>query len=352
MMSPYLLSIGAGFVSATLYFSYVSGIPIAVLLLALCPLPIVLVSLGWGSFFGLVSSLSATVFVLIALPDFITLTNVRVSFGFFLFFCLPFLVLSYLYYLNRPAGADSTQMVQGEGNAEAIVEAEHTQAKSSGAPNISNVEWYPAGQLIVWIAGFSAVLASLFMLQFASSYAEYFKQIDTIWQQAFAQFVERLDSEPPSQQAIENFKFNLAVTIPVMLAFSIYFLIYGNFWLGAKILDVSDRLGRPLPDFTEIEFPNSFLMVFTASLFAVIFLSGYPKFIAIAIMTAFATAYFFMGLMVMHAVLRGSQFRTFALVSLYFLLLLLGWLALILIIIGVGEPLFNLRRKASQLPPQ
>ena len=65
---------------------------------------------------------------------------------------------------------------------------------------------------------------------------------------------------------------------------------------------------------------------------------------------AFLIAYLLQGLAVIHFYTLGMPFRTVLLVVLYLSVLILGWVAILVAILGLGEPVFGLRGRATALP--
>ncbi|MEM7621013.1 MAG: DUF2232 domain-containing protein [Pseudomonadota bacterium] len=337
MTSSHIIAIAAGLLAANFYVGYANASVFALLFVILTALPIAVVSIGWGLYFGLIASLIALVPILILITDFLSIASFKYALGFFTFFCIPSLILAHLFYLSRPVDTSAPQAVPPQNVG--------TDQAANTEQDIS-YEWYPTGHLVMWMSVMAGVLTCAFLFQFADGITDYLKKIDTIWEHVFSKLFTQMSGEPLSQEAIADLKQNLAISIPTALSLALFFLIYSNFWIAAKIVQGLQKLNRPLPNFMTIEFPGNFFIAFIVSILAATFLVGYLKFFAIAFLSAFTTAYFFMGLMVIHAILEGSQFKTFTLFSLYFLLLVFGWLGLVLVIIGLAEPIINLRGKA------
>lgn len=64
-------------------------------------------------------------------------------------------------------------------------------------------------------------------------------------------------------------------------------------------------------------------------------------------------AYVLQGLAVIHTYSLGMTMRPLLLVAVYLGILFLGWVAIVVAIIGLGEPLFGLRRgpRTPNTPP-
>src|SRR2546428_1974081 len=122
MLKTVLVGVGAG-ATAALLFAVASGTALSLLLALLAPLPILIVALGWSPVASLVASISAAAMLGAAL-------GFPISLGFLLGVGVPAWWLGYLSLLARPA--------------------------RNGAA--ANLEWYPAGRLVLWAAVLGTVM--------------------------------------------------------------------------------------------------------------------------------------------------------------------------------------------------
>src|SRR5215470_9777685 len=123
MLQMVLVGVGAGAAAALLFASIASGTALSLFLAHLAPLPILIVSLGWNSLAGLVAGVSAATMLGAVL-------GVPIALGFLIGVGAPAWWLGYLSLLARPAH---------NGTA-------------------SNLEWYPAGRLVLWAAVLGTVM--------------------------------------------------------------------------------------------------------------------------------------------------------------------------------------------------
>ena len=70
---------------------------------------------------------------------------------------------------------------------------------------------------------------------------------------------------------------------------------------------------------------------------------------ALGLAGALLFAYVLQGLAVIHVYSRGASFRAVLLAAVYLGILLLGWVALVVAILGLAEPLLGLRQRGQ--PP-
>jgi hypothetical protein len=123
-----------------------------------------------------------------------------------------------------------------------------------------------------------------------------------------------------------------------------------NLWMAGLIVDASGRALRPWPDLHGLELPNAFLLIFAGAL-AASFLPGLPGLLATGLAGALLFAYVLQGLAVIHVYSQGMPLRSLMLAAVYLGILLLGWVAIIVAIVGLAEPLFGLRQRAGRGGP-
>src|ERR1700759_1178987 len=126
MIATVLIALAGGCASALMFASIISGALISLLLLYLAPLPLLVIALGWGPLSATIASAAAS-FALAAI------LGIQHGIGYVIGVALPSWWLGHLALLGRPVASS------GNGTA---------------APDI---EWYPVGRILVWIAGFGSL---------------------------------------------------------------------------------------------------------------------------------------------------------------------------------------------------
>jgi hypothetical protein len=119
-----------------------------------------------------------------------------------------------------------------------------------------------------------------------------------------------------------------------------------NLWIAGLIVDASGRALRPWPRLAALELANGIFIAFVVSLIAS-FLPGLPGLMATGLAGALLFAYVLQGLAVLHIYSRGLPFRAVLLCAVYLGILLLGWVAIAVAILGLSEPILRLRERAS-----
>ena len=324
MNSPILIGLGAGLVSAVLFASTLTS-GWAILLFYVTALPGFIAGLGWGTQAVIVSTLVGSGLVGVLLAPLAGL-------GFLLTLGLPTAVLCYLALLGRPVSEN------------AVVE-HGTAAAPSG-----QIEWYPAGRIVAWATVMSGGIAALSVPMFGMDIETYRTNLQEILDKTF--FSQFPDGAPPGMD-----KENMAPVIELLIralpaASAIVWLavMLLNMWTAGRIVTGSGRAIRPWPDLSAITYPTHFALGFVASLLGT-FAPGILSIIATGFAGAFLLAYILLGLVVLHVLARNSPYKFVALGALYLGIFLFGWVALVVAIVGIGEPMFRLRSRASGNPP-
>ncbi len=313
MSAHLLIGAGAGLVSAALFASAAVSAALASFLLYLCPLPLCLAGLGWGRSSILIGGLAATVVMALTLGP-------AASLVYALTIAAPAAFLVHLLLQARPAAGP-----EGE---------------KSGA-----LEWYPAGRLVGAAALMAGALAGVMVLLLGPDAESYRASIAEM----LPHILKALDPDDSvfKPEMVENLETVLAKALPAAFAVLWLTVMLFNLWLAGYIVAASGRSLRPWPDLHGLEVPNIFVAVFAGALVAS-FVPGIIGLIATGFAGAMLFAYVLQGLAVIHVYSLGVPFRPLLLAVVYLGILLLGWLAIIVAILGLAEPLLGLRARSAR----
>jgi len=320
MASTYPIAALAGVVSALLFASATGGNALAVPLVYLAPLPLFLAGLGWGMPAVFASGLAGTLVLLAVASGY-------AGAGYFVTLAVPAAVLVYLALLSRQSSAPAP------GSA------------GPGAP--AGLEWYPPGNLVTWAAVMGGGLTALTVPLLGMDAETYRASLQTILENTVLKDIEEQMADQLDADQLAALTSFLVRALPAISA-SVWFLtIVLNMWAAGRIIERLRRGLRPWPKIEAMTFPQEFSFAFVAVLILSAF-DGIIGIIATGFAGSFITAYVLLGLAVIHALTRVTQFRPILLSMLYMGLVLFGWIALIVASIGIGEPIFKLREKFSQ----
>ena len=315
MPMAFIIGAGSGLVSAALFASAATATALAGVLFYLAPLPLCLAGLGWGGKAALISALTGTVVIAASLGP-------ATAAIFALSVAAPTALLAHLALLSRPAATPQGQ--------------------------VGALEWYPPGRLLGWAALMAGVLASILVLVLGYDQEAYRESIREIFEHSTLKELDR-DGTLFTEETITSLSAMLARALPAAFAVIWLTITLFNLWMAALIVDASGRALRPWPDLQGFELPNVLVPIFAGAL-AASFLPGLPGLLATGLAGALLFAYVLQGLAVIHVYSRGVPFRSILLAAVYLGILLLGWIALVVAILGLAEPLLGLRRRGR--PPK
>jgi hypothetical protein len=317
MPIAFIIGAGSGLVSAALFASAATATALAGVLFYLAPLPLCLAGLGWGGMAALISALTGTVVIAASLGP-------ATAAIFALSVAAPTALLAHLALLSRPAATPQGQVV--------------------GA-----LEWYPPGRLLGWAALMAGVLAGILVLVLGYDQEAYRQLIREILEHSTLKELDR-DGTLFTDETIASLSGMLARALPAAFAVIWLTITLFNLWMAGLIVDASGRALRPWPDLHALELPNAFVLIFAVALVAS-FLPGLAGLLATGLAGALLFAYVLQGLAVIHVYSRGVPLRALLLAAVYLGILLLGWVAIAVAILGLGEPLFRLRGRGNEHGP-
>ena len=306
---------GSGLVSAALFASAATATSLAGLLFYLAPLPLCLAGLGWGGMVALLSALTGTVVIAASL-------GAATAAVFALSIAAPTALLAHLALLSRPAATPNGQVV-------------------------GPLEWYPPGRIVGWAALIAGLLAGILVLTIGYDQEAYRDTIRQILEHSTLKELDR-NGTVFTEEAIASLSSVLARALPAAFAIIWFTITLFNLWIAALIVDASGRALRPWPDLRGFELPNALVPLFAGAL-AASFLPGLAGLLATGLAGALLFAYVLQGLAVIHLYSHGLPFRAVLLTAVYLGILLLGWVALVVAILGLAEPLLGKARRGQ--PP-
>jgi len=311
MMQIVFVGIAAGIAAGFVFASIASGSALSIPLFYLAPLPILIAAMGWSQVSGLIAAGVAAL-------------GLGVAFGSMLFIVflvgvgLPAWWLGYLALLARPG--------------------------TNGTP--SHLEWYPAGRLVIWAALLGSLVVMAVMVRFGFD-AESIQSGLQRALEALFQVRGAGGSAPDRTVDLGEFIAWLAVWIPRIAAIPTILASLINLWLAARIVEASGRLKRPWPDLSAIVFP-SWVPLLLAGVIAGTFAPGLLGMACWVLTASLLTAYMLLGFAVLHATTRPLSGRVFMLAGSYLTVLLLGWPALAIAILGLLDAALDIRGRVAR----
>jgi hypothetical protein len=313
MTMTVLIAIAAGSASALMFASIISGALISLLLLYFAPLPLMVAALGWGP-------LAATIGGIGAATGLGAIFGLPFCIAFVLMMALPAWWLGHLGLLGRPI-------------------ANGTSSGNGAAPVVPALEWYPVGRILLWISGFAVLITMASLLTLGTDAAAITQTLRTGLLQILGPRVTASGDE--IMQRIDTW----VAIAPAVGANSTMTMLTLNFWLAAKITATSGRLHRPWPVLKTTELPPMTLVALSVAI-ALCFTGGLLAMSAQIVTAALLMTYALIGLAVLHTLTLGLKSRMLWLSCTYAVLVVSGgWLIVTMVILGIADAIFGLRRR-------
>jgi Predicted membrane protein (DUF2232) len=319
------IAIGAGLAAALLFAVTAKGTMLAFLLAYLAPLPIIIVSLGWGVDIGGLAALFAGAAVGGAMEP---LSGAL----FFVTIALPAWIVSFLAILPR-------------------------ERFWSPAPAGAQV-WTPVGAIVALCALIGSALGVAGLVSLIVVYGGYAQGVEALAAELTPDMSQAFDEvlALPAGYNVEQFATLIVRISPAAIAASTLLMLCANLYIGARSVQLSHRLKRPWPNL-----PESFALapalgiVLIAALALSFVLSAPISQIAWIVAGVLGATYMLQGLAVLHCLSRPLPARIPLLIGLYLgSLITARWSLPILAAVGLLESLLSLRarRAAASIKPR
>lgn len=302
----WLLASGAGLVSAAAFLIGVTagfgGSYSGFMLVYLSPAPLFAAAIGLGGSASIVAAAAGTVPVALAggLPA----------------------GLGYAVLAAAPAAVLGRQVMLSRATAE------------------GGTEWYPPGALAGWLCGVGAITYTLLCVLLASQPAGLSGTVH-----------ERL-VELAGWMQVPDDDLDLFVGIlqPILPGASVAFLMLvqvANGALAQGLLSAANKAIRPAPDLGALELPGWVATAGAVAALAAMVLDGDWAYYARNLVFIAAVPFFLQGLSVVHVLARKTGGGATLLAVFYVTLIVLGWVAVILVLLGLVEQIAGLRRRMN-----
>lgn len=317
MTGMILVALIAGCASALMFASITSGALISLVLFYLAPLPLTVAALGWGPLCASLGGISAAL-------------GLGLVFG--LPYCLAFAVtvalpawwLGHLALLGRHATAPSPD---------------------GAAPAEPEIEWFPLGRILLWIAGFAALTTVAALLTVGADAETITSTLRRgLWR------VLTSSGAPPTRD-LESFVDALVVLCPAVATMVTMLTLTLNLWLAAKVTATSGRLHRPWPDLKTVALPRMTLAALCLAI-AFCFSGGLVAIFAQIVTTSLMMAYAMTGFAVLHTLTLALKSRSFWLGSAYAIVVMFVWPVIAVVLLGLADAMFGFRERfLRERPP-
>jgi Predicted membrane protein (DUF2232) len=305
MIATILIIVAAGFASALMFASILSGALMSVVLFHLAPLPLMVVGLGWGP-------LSAAIAGIAAAGVLGSVFGLPICVAFVLANALPAWWLAHLAMLGRPVTAET-----------------------AGSEQAATLEWYPVGRILLWIVALAVIATVATLLALGSDGPA----IQQAMRSAWVQFLQSAGITATDRRLDA-----LVVIAPAAATVATVIKLTFNLWLGAKITATSRRLHRPWPDLKATALPPMALAGLCAAA-ALCFSGGLTAIAAQSATAALLLAYALSGFAVLHTLTLALKNRAMWLACAYAVVAIFAWAVLLVALLGITDAVFKLRQR-------
>lgn len=307
MRNAILIAAGAGFVSALAFVSAMMGSPFtSFFLFLIAALPLYVAGVGWS---WAASLLAASIGVLCL-----------IGFG------AKEAGVVYAGLLGMPAVL-LTQLAE--------------QRRASPAGDKVLVRWASPGILVLLAAALASVISVTFVSLLHDNMPAVREEITKLVQST----PQIAGDQKLTDEQITQIADMVVALVPAAAAIVPMIGALFNLWLAGRIVMSAGQLNRPWPDLPAMRYPRGTPLILAAAAFGASTQTGLTGMISVAVFGAFFVAYLLLGLAVIHYLTRGKSWRTFALSGIYVGLFLVNvWLAFPIILLGLADTVFALRR--------
>jgi len=300
-----LIAVGGGLASAVFGLSMRAGSPMAAGLTYFAPAPLLAVGLSRGLAAGAIAAL-------------VGLVALALGIG-------PVAGLFYLAGVVLPA---------------LIVIRQAMLSRPGAAPGV--VEWYPPGLLFAWLTVYGLVLLVTVTVIFAGAEGGLEGEIRRALEDILNAYRKtkggRLDP------TMVEFARTVVAFLPGMLISSWLLVFVVNGAVAQGLVTRIGQAGRPTPAYAAVELPG-WLGLLLAGAIALCLLPGGIGRLGQNALPILTTPFLLCGLAVIHTLSRRVPGRGAVLAAVYLMIVLLGWLSLLIAILGLAEQWLGLRRR-------
>ncbi|CAK0765805.1 DUF2232 domain-containing protein [Azospirillaceae bacterium] len=314
-MSPALIAVGCGALSALLYLSVVVGSVGGFIFGYLAPLPLTIAGLALGPFAVILGGVCGTIIVAV-----INVAWLDGSWlGPFLFAATGALPLSFL-----------------------IRNAMLSRTTPDGS-----LEWYPPGLLAVMVSGFGVLGFAIALLLTLDEVGGLHGVLTRLLLSIIRQAPIGAEPIPNRHDVIEG----LAQILPGAVVASWSVMLVLNGVLAQSVVARFNRCLRPPIRLSDLELPGWTPLAFALSSAGAVILPDDWGFVALNLTLIIALMFLFAGLAVVHAYARNRPTKVLILTLFYISFILLAWPPFAVVGLGVLEQWIGLRRRFSASGP-
>ena len=292
---------------------------VSVLLSPFAMIPSMLVGLAWGLYSTIASIIIS--FILLGLW-----LNIGIASGMAITIGLPAI------FFVRQALLSRSMQVDNENTASPVANT-----------SVNERVYYPPERLIIWAITFCASFSLLafglsanntgglpgILQTMILSNENFIRDIETLYQVELTDNLVRI----------------LAETIIVLTPLTWMLIILGSLQTAQTIANFFKINLRPTPDYSVMQLPGKLEYVLAGLLLMIFISSDWVSVFFLVLVCLCLTAYFLLGLAVIHAISRTWNGRGVFITAIYFIVFLVPWVAILVSITGLIESRIGIRSR-------
>ncbi|MEC7177131.1 MAG: DUF2232 domain-containing protein [Pseudomonadota bacterium] len=292
---------------------------VSVLLSPFAMIPSMTVGLAWGLYSTIASIIISFILLVLWL-------NIGIATGMAITIGLPAIFFVRQALLSRSMQADY----------------ENT-ASSDADTSVNELVYYPPERLIIWAIAFCASFSFLafglsannsgglpgILQTMILSNENFIRDIETLYQVELTDNLVRI----------------LAETIIVLTPLTWMLIILGSLQTAQTIAKFFKINLRPTPDYSVMQLPGKLEYVLAGLLLLIFISSDWVSVFFLVLVCLCLTAYFLLGLAVIHAISRTWNGRGVFITAVYFIVFLVPWVAILVSITGLIESRIGIRSR-------
>ncbi len=312
-----LLTFGAGLLSAVVFSLFLAGSPIAIVISPFTMLPLLMVGLGFGAGMTTVAGVGATI------------------------------VIGAMGLIGAMGSVAWAVIYAATEAIPAIAISRQALVKRRG----STAQWTSSGHLMGIATGYACLLFIALVIAFAGQDGG----LRGILESQIAEGLVALFGAAPNtdaRQEIAQLAHSAAHLMPGAIAAWWLIIAMANLGIAQTVLMRLKRNRRPSLNLRMLDVPRWIRYVLGAAILLAILGPGEMSFVGWTLAVILAVPYFFVGLMVIHALCRNWRPGPFFLAGFYLLLIFRGWPMLIAAALGFVEQWVKLRHRIGGPTPR
>ena len=203
-----------------------------------------------------------------------------------------------------------------------------------------DVDWYPIGQILGKITGFSALLLALATIANINFQGELYQASERLFGNEFLESLtikDQLNGKLLLGELVHYF--------PGILFLSWLILLTINTVFAQSILTWSGMAIRPTPNYSELKAPEWLNWALLGASIIALLKGNSIEILGRNLVIIFAVPYFFIGMGLIHMIVKKFALSNFALTAIYLLIITLVWPMIIVVLLGFFEPFTSLRSR-------